>query len=174
MSYFSKFPTDIYDLTAPNAVQPYYIVTRDIVRRVKLKDKLLSNVFAYDEYDIQEGERPDILADQFYGDSNLAWIILLTNEIHDIHEEWPKTERELRKSIAAKYTNVYDVHHYEKPQTSGNTTVYVRCNSTDTGAVAITNQVYEQRKNEEKRRIKVLRRELVQEFIEEFGNLIGE
>ena len=33
-------------------------------------------------------ERPDILAHQFYGTSKLAWVILITNEIHDLYEDW--------------------------------------------------------------------------------------
>jgi hypothetical protein len=186
MSYFSKFPEIIYDLTKPGSTVDNIFIAKDIIRRVKLKENLSTSVFAYDEYDIQEGERPDILAHQFYNDAELAWIILLTNEIHDVLEEWPRTENELRKVIAKKYENPESVHHYERPQASGDATIMVQTTSqfytmvTGVGvtqsfaSVAVTNRQYEQRENEKKRRIKILRSSLVQEFIEEFNNLIGD
>lgn len=171
MSYFSKFPNTIYDITAEGADEQL-IVVKDIVRRVKLKDSLVNNVFSYDEYDIKEGERPDILAHQFYGDSNLAWVILLTNEIHDIHQDWPKTERELNATIVAKYDNPDAVMFTERPQESGNAQLYVRCTSGESGSRDITYRQYEQRRNEEKRRIKILRKELLTEFLEQFEEII--
>lgn len=173
MSYFAKFPTTLYDLTAPGSTTTKLLEVKDIIRRVKLKSVLESNIFAYDPYDIKEGERPDILADQFYGDSDLAWVILLTNEIHDLYEDWPLTERELSKMVAEKYTNPEDLHHYERPQDSGDTSKKVRCcNATNPNTTAVTNREYELRLNEEKRRIKILRREILSDFIEQFEELI--
>lgn len=164
----------LYDITAPGSDNETIIAVKDIIRRTKLKDSLLTNVFAYDEYDIQEGERPDTLAHQFYGDSNLAWVILLTNEIHDVHQDWPKTERALKKVIAEKYDNPDAVMFTERPQDSGDGTIYVRCMSGESGSRDITYRVFEQRKNEERRRIKILRRELLTEFVEQFDELIRE
>jgi len=186
MSYFSKFPNLIYDLTKPGETDTRFVIAKDIVRRVKLRENIQNNVFAYDEYDIQEGERPDILAHSFYNDSDLAWIILLTNEIHDIYEEWPRTERELRKFINNKYSNPQAIHHYERPQASGDPEVMVRTTETTytivtnigvtqtLNSIAVTNQLYEERLNETKRRIKILRPSLVSSFVEEFEDMIGD
>ena len=261
-SYFRKFPEMLYDLTPP-ATTTYevggktnIIVTKDIIRRVALKSKFRDNAFAYDSYDIKDGDRPDIVAEKFFGDSKLAWIILVTNEIHDIYEDWCLSERELAKVIERKYggpgpyqvygtdTNyagyrgyfypVYtdinyaiaqdkinggvgathphsfteyntvtfympnsysnhaktspdtsgdwklytenssssDIHHYERNQTSGDPKIKIIVNN-GVGATAITNKQYEEERNESKRQIKILRRELVQDFIEEFETLVA-
>jgi hypothetical protein len=171
MSYFKKFPTVGYTPDSVTGDTDFRIVT-DILRRVALRSSLVEDAFLYDEYDIREGERPDIIADQFYGDSNLHWVILITNEIHDIVTEWPLSTRELQALINGKYTNPQGVHHYERNATSGDTTVKVYCNQSDTGATAVSNADYETRLNEEKRRIKLLKKEALSEFIEEFEDLI--
>jgi len=103
MSYFAQFPNMLYDYTKPGSQSTNLIIVKDIIRRVKLNSSVASSIFAYDEYDIQEGERPDILAHQFYNSSKLAWVILLTNEIHDLYEDWPRTGRELSNMINKKY-----------------------------------------------------------------------
>ena len=64
------------------------------------------------------------------------------------------------------------IHHYEKNQTSGDTKIKVIVNN-EVGATAITNKQYEEERNETKRQIKILRRELVQDFIEEFESLVA-
>ena len=186
MSYFSKFPTMLYDITKPGSNTEHIIVTKDIIRRVKLKGGIADNVFSYDPYDIQEGERPDILAHQFYSSSSLAWVILITNEIHDVYEDWPRTERELRKMITKKYTNPDAHHHYERPQASGDTKVMVKTTSqfydlsTGIGTTqnfaysSLSNRQYEERENEKKRQIKILRPALLQDFIKEFDEIIGD
>ena len=172
MSYFKKFPTVSYTQSDIDANNVDFKIVTDILRRVALRSSLVDDAFLYDEYDVRDGERPDIVADQFYGDSALHWIILTTNEIHDIMTEWPLSTRELNAMINKKYTNPQGVHHYERKATSGDTTVKVYCNQTDTGATAVSNSEYETRLNEEKRRIKLLKKEVLSEFIEEFDDLI--
>ena len=272
MSYFTHFPTMVYDFSEEGTSTKNLIVVKDIIRRVKLNSRVANSVFSYDEYDIQEGERPDILAHQFYNSSKLAWVILVTNEIHDVYEDWPRTGRELNNMINKKYggsgpyvvkgtetstghsysgvngyyyplflsakeANEYDrrqgfsgsshmhnfsefpsstfympdgvnrghakttydsslykmwtinsgpegIHHYERPQLSGDTskkiittdTTYVTYPSPGTTQVLasdiITNRQYEERLNEERRRIKILRPNLVQEFVQEFNQII--
>jgi hypothetical protein len=272
MSYFAQFPNMLYDYTKPGSQSTNLIIVKDIIRRVKLNSSVASSIFAYDEYDIQEGERPDILAHQFYNSSKLAWVILLTNEIHDLYEDWPRTGRELSNMINKKYggsgpyalkgtdtsvghsysgkngyyyplflnakdANEYDrlqgyaggshihnfsefpsttfympngvnrghasfsfdnglyrlwtpnsgpdgVHHYERPQLSGDTTKHVRTTETTyvtypspgttqtLSSLIITNRQYEEAENEKKRRIKILRANLVQEFVNEFKLII--
>jgi hypothetical protein len=171
MSYFKKFPTVAYT-NDDTDLNPEFKIVTDILRRAALRSSLVEDAFLYDEYDVREGERPDIIADQFYGDSNLHWVVLITNEIHDINTEWPLTTRELQAMINKKYSNPQAVHHYERNATSGDTKVKVYCNQTDAGATAVSNAEYETRLNEEKRRIKLLKKEALSEFVDEFENLI--
>ena len=78
------------------------------------------------------------------------------------------------------------VHHYERPQASGDTTKKIITTettyqlTTSPGVVqtfdsdVITNKQYEENLNESKRRIRILKANLVQEFIDEFERIIGE
>ena len=185
MSYFQHMPNMYYDFSKQGDTEANIIITKDIIRRVKLNSRVANHAFAYDFYDVQEGERPDIVAHQFFNSSKFAWVLLVTNEIHDIYEEWPRTERELRNMIVKKYgSNADAIHHYERPQASGETTKKIRTTEstytvvTSSGTTqtlnsdAITNRVYEERLNETKRQIKILRPNLLQEFIEEDREII--
>ena len=43
---------------------------------------------AFEEFYIPEGVRPDNVAQQFYGDPELDWIVLISNNITDIYSQW--------------------------------------------------------------------------------------
>ena len=46
-------------------------------------------------YIIKNGERPDTLAYDAYGDSTLDWVIFLTNGIVDPYKDWILDEKQL-------------------------------------------------------------------------------
>lgn len=112
--YFQRFPRTYYTLDDLNSVQ---LVT-NIMVRVIFSDEIKNNLSVYDEYDIRDGETPEILADIFYDNPELHWIILHTNEILDPRFEWPLSQHNFNSYIQSKYTNVNGVHHYE--DSSGN------------------------------------------------------
>ena len=56
---------------------------------------------------------PEILADKFYNDPQLHWIILHANEIHDARFDWPLTVPNLVSYVEAKYPSREAIHHYE-------------------------------------------------------------
>tara|TARA_Y100000004_G_C8613117_1_gene285578 strand:- start:263 stop:490 length:228 start_codon:yes stop_codon:yes gene_type:complete len=69
-------------------------------------------------------------------------------------------------------STLYDVHHYTVFQTSGDTTKTIECNSTQPGAVAVTNYDYEIDLNEKKRSINLLRNDYLGPFLDEFKRLL--
>ena len=81
--YFRKFPLLAY--TLDDGVSYQYVP--DILRRVKLSEEIKRNKAFFDKYDIMDGETPEIVADKFYGDPTLHWIVLLANEIIDTANE---------------------------------------------------------------------------------------
>lgn len=107
--YFTKFPKTYYTLDNRKTVQ---IVT-NILARVIFTDEVKNNFSAYDEYDIEDGDTPEILAYKLYGDSNLHWIILCLNDILDPRFEWPLDTYTLTKFVENKYASINGVHHYE-------------------------------------------------------------
>ena len=86
-----------------------------------LRTKVRTNVLFFDTYDVKEGETPEIIADKLYGDSQLHWVILMTNDITDRYHQWPMSTPQFLAFINDKYDNVDGVHHYEIAQSSGDT-----------------------------------------------------
>ena len=83
--YFQKFPQTFYSLDNRASVQ---VVTNFLLRSV-FPDEIKNNFTAFDEYDVRDGETPENLAFELYGDTNLHWIILHANEILDPRFDWP-------------------------------------------------------------------------------------
>ena len=106
--YFKSFPYTYYSLDNTATAQ---LIT-NITTRIALSDEVKNNLSIYDEYDIKDGETPEIVADRFYGNPQLHWIILHTNEILDARFDWPLTSDNLNKYIAGKYASASAVHHH--------------------------------------------------------------
>ena len=172
MSYFVNFPTLMYDpiSTGDNAK----LVT-NILKRVRMRANMKKNVVMLDQNDIKENETPEIVADKHHVSSHYHWVVMLLNNISDVHHDWPKSTRQIQKYISTKYTSAQleEVHHYEIAQTSGDTTVKIEVeNTTYPGASPVSNLEYETALNEEKRKIDLLRNDYLGYFTEEFANLI--
>ena len=175
--YFSKFPQGNYDLTGNGNAK---LVT-DLMRRVKVRSKIVNEASLYDKYDVPSGEKPEDTAFKHFGDPELHWVILLTNNITDRYYGWPLTDQDFEKYITNKYANPDAVHHYEITQSSGSQTGSglddyshkIEVNSTTSGAQSVSNRQYEQRLQDEKRSIKLLQPGYLGVFIEEFDKLIS-
>jgi hypothetical protein len=107
--YFEKFPKTFYSLDDRTSIQ---LVT-NILLRVVVSEELRNNYSVFDEYDILEGETPEILAYKLYGDANLHWIILHFNEVIDPRFDWLLYYWQLQKLVENKYKDGNAVHHYE-------------------------------------------------------------
>ena len=167
MSYFERFPLYAYDL---EDTQNQTLIT-DILRRVNLKSNVAANTLVFDEYNVQDGEQPDIVARKYYGDSELHWIIVTVNNITSRYD-WPLDQVALSEFVNDKYDNPNGIHHYEINATSGDTTKKLIVASDTDGATAITNYEHEETLNDNKRRIRILDRAFVSKFTDEFRNLI--
>ena len=53
------------------------------------------------------------MADRFYSNPELHWLILHYNEIIDPRFDWPLDTNNLNRQVASKYANVNGIHHYE-------------------------------------------------------------
>ena len=104
--YFKDFPNIFYTYNINN--QNVLKVVKDVTVNVRLRKQILESISLYDEYDIQEGETPDILAARYYGDSQYHWVIMLTNEKYDYLNDWPMPSAVLNDYIREKY-NKYKI-----------------------------------------------------------------
>lgn len=173
-SYFSYFPQIYYDAVGNGN---FKIVT-NILRRVKVKQGLKEVGAFFDEYDVDSEMTPEIVSEQVYGNQKYYWIILLFNEIKDRYYDWPLTASQFETYVNDKYDDINGIHHYEITQESGPTTSIddshkIQVNSTVSGATAVTNYEYEERLQNKKRRIRLLKPEFLELFVEEFKTLAG-
>ena len=107
--YFKSFPFTFYTLDNTTTVQ----VVTNITNRTNITDKVKQNLSLFDEYDIKDGETPELLADKFYNNPELHWLILHYNDIIDPRFDWPLDTNNLSRYTAGKYANVTGIHHYE-------------------------------------------------------------
>jgi hypothetical protein len=107
--YFKSFPYTFYSLDNATTVQ----VVTNITNRIILSEETKNNLSLYDEYDIKDGETPELVADKFYNNPELHWLILHYNDILDPRFDWPLDTNNLNRYLTGKYNDVNAVHHYE-------------------------------------------------------------
>jgi hypothetical protein len=175
MAYFDRFPMMAYDVKG----NEQYKLLPNILKRVKLRTGIRSGSFLFDNYDVTDGERPEDVAFKLYGDAELHWVVLMTNNVTDRYYQWPLSAPQFAEHLTDKYGagNEDAVHHYEKTQDSGPTSSrdnshLVECNSDDGDPSIISNRDYEYRKQDEYRQIRLLDPQYLDMFIEEFDGLI--
>ena len=115
-NYFRKLPNlDYPTLLKTKQSNTDYVETKNLFRRVKIREDLFSNFVVFDQYKIVGDERPDNVAEKVYGDDNLDWVILMSNNIIDVKNEWPMTQSDLNTYTNEKYTQkeLTYIHHYE-------------------------------------------------------------
>ena len=76
--YFDSFPIIQYGSTDGTIK-----TATNLLRRVAIRSKVKTNASLFDTYDIKSGETPEIIADKFYDDPELHWVIMLVNNVTD-------------------------------------------------------------------------------------------
>ena len=203
MGYFRELPDLQYQNFLSSSLSSHsYIKVKNLFRRNKLRDDL-QNVFTiFDKYEIMEGARPDTIAEDFYGDSELDWVVLMTAGILNVRNEWPLSNRDLYEYAYELYGNeLNSVHHYETIEIkdsdgklilpkgkrvdkdftvsyydNGNywtkTGIYNLSTNINGSIGSVTNWEYETIKNDKKRSIYLLRRMYLQQFLNDMRNIM--
>jgi len=171
--YFENFPIIAYDSVGNGE----YKAVTDLLRRVALRSKVRSNVLVFDTYDVKQGETPEMLADKLYNDPELHWVILLINDITDRYHQWPMNNNQFIAYLNDKYSNVDATHHYEISQVSGDTTIKINIGTDNTehsGASIVTNREFEEERQDELRKIRLLNPIYIEPFVSEYQTLMKE
>lgn len=116
---------------------------------------------------MKDGETPEIVAEKVYGNPEYHWIIMLVNERFDYLADYPLTYDALLKYVEDKYGagNENATHHYI------NTDGYI-VDSSQAGATPVSNLQYEERVNENKRRIKIVSPNLIATVLNQFSEIL--
>ena len=184
MSYFRELPNLEYQsFLSSRKGSDEYLLVKNIFRRVKLRDDL-QNVFTiFNKYQIQEGARPDTVAEELYGSSQYDWVVLIGANIINVRNEWPLADRDIYRYSEQLYGNdINAVHHYETTEVkdSRGRLIFPAGKIVDSTftipdpnisiqtlnpVVGISNYEYEVRKNNKKRDIYVLKPSYLQQVI---------
>ena len=117
MSYFKELPNFEYIANFPNqSFNTDYVVAKNIFKRAKLRSDIASAITAFNYYQIVDNERPDQVAAKVYDNADLDWVILTTNNITNINQQWPLDNNSFYKYLLDKYGSDEElgkVHHYE-------------------------------------------------------------
>ena len=166
MAYFRYFNKINYDVRGVKNNVNIDVIT-NILERVRLKLNFIQNQAFFAQHHIIDGETPEFLAYKYYGDTELHWIILYSQQATNPYYDWPLTYFDLKKFVNKKYgvANINATHHYEDADN-------YEVDSTASGATAITNFIYEETLNDAKRNLTVIRSEYVSNVVNEFKKLL--
>jgi hypothetical protein len=117
MGYFKELPNFQYIANFPNqSFNDDYVVAKNIFKRAKIRTDIANAVTAFEYYQIVDNERPDQVAAKVYDNAELDWVILTTNNITNINQDWPLDNNSFYKYLIDKYGSEEElgkVHHYE-------------------------------------------------------------
>ena len=197
--YFRKLPNLNYpSLLKDRESNIDFVQTKNLFRRAKVREDLFDNFMQFDKYKIIGDERPDNVAQKVYDNDDLDWVVLMSNNIIDIKNEWPLTQSQLNEFINEKYTaqQLVSIHHYETLELRDNKNQLIlpaglvvdadfNMEYLSGGQVRSTNSLvdgrpvkavtffdYENDLNEQKRNINVLKPELLGVFIKDFERIM--
>ena len=191
MYYFRELPDLEYQSPLKHKTSSdEYVRVKNLFRRIKLRDDL-QNVFTlFNKYVIEDGKRPEVVAEELYGKQSLDWVVLITAGITNVRDQWPLSDYQIYRYSEEKYGEyLNDIHHYETREVkdSRNRVILPAGKVVDSTftipnpdnprttlnpVAGVSNYDYEVTKNNRKRTIYVLRREYLQQYLNDFRNIM--
>ena len=117
MGYFRELPNILYPSPVPSKRSTADMVEiKNLFRRAKLFDYVSDAASLFDKYIVEDGERPDTIANSIYGNPRLDYVIIIVAGITNIHQQWPIQDFQMYDFALAKYgseTEMNKIHHYE-------------------------------------------------------------
>ena len=196
MAYFDLFSDLLLPSFSDNRNSSYdYVRVKNLFKRGKIRDDFFQNATVFDKYSIVGDARPDNVAQTLYNSADLDWVILISNNIINVREEWPMSQADFNNYLQNKYGTelLQEIHHYETKEvrdTEGNLLLqeglivdadfefkysnfgtYMTRSGSEL-VTSVSNYEFEQRKNDAKRTIYVLRQEYLQVVIDDMRELM--
>ena len=176
--YFRNIPDFEYvNRTKDGQFISNYTQVKNFFKKGKIREDLFQDLTVFEKYSIRGDDRPDNVAYEIYGDATLDWVVLLSNNIVNIYNEWPLNQQAFESYVLDKYgtlAKLDEIHHYESNEvkdssgviifpkgvrvSAGQSVSYFEPLSDEQVTVnplskAVTNYQYEQSINDKKRRI---------------------
>jgi hypothetical protein len=115
MNYFDLFPNVELPSFSDKRRSSYdYITLKNLFKRGRVRNDIYGNVTSFSKYLVLDGERPDTVARKLYDNEQLDWIILLSNNIINVQDEWPMGQYEFQRYLDNKYSKeqLGEIRHY--------------------------------------------------------------
>ena len=161
--YFDNFPSFLYPFKINGKTE--HKLVKDISQNVRVRTEILANITLYDEYDVRDGDTPEIISEKVYGSPLYHWVVMLCNNKFNYVDDFPLPIPELEAHITSKYGvgHEYDTHHYV------NNKGFIVDSSQGN---SVSNYDYETTVNESKRRIKLISPSLLNTILKNFKDII--
>ena len=191
MSYFRELPNIRYPSFLKEKTSSFdYVEAKNIFRRTKLRDDLQNNFTLFEKYVIPGEARPDNVAQELYGSDQFDWVVLIVAGINNVRNEWPLNARDLYNYCLDKYGDALNsVRFFETTEVkdSSGRLILPKGKVVDSNftipkpgaptatlnpVVGISNFEYETRLNDDKRSIFILRRGYLQDFVNDFREVM--
>ena len=192
MGYFRELPDleyQVFDKSLKNSSSDY-VKVKNFFRRVKLRNGIYNVATIFVKYQIQEGARPETVAEELYGDPELDWVVIISGGITSIRNDWPLSDRDIYRYSEQKYgENLNSIKHYITKEVRDSedrlilpagkvvNSSFTINNPDNKGSflnpvTAITNYEYEVEKNNKKRQIYLLKPTYLQQFINDMRSIM--
>ena len=193
-TYFRQLPNLDYPSLANDRTSAYdYDQVKNIFKRAVLREDVVNSYFQFNQYLIEGDDRPDNVASKVYGDANLDWVVLTTNNVINVRDEWPMSQNDLQNYLTNKYTSteLSYVHHYEtlkivdsyqkliQPKgitvEEGHSITFLDrgVSRTESKIEEITYLQHEIALNDKKREINVLQKQYVELYLRDMTNIMS-
>ena len=192
-NYFSYLPNITYAIGVDNAGHTNDIILKDYYRLMRLTDESFREATLYNQYVVKNGERPDQISYDTYGDEQYYWVILQINNIIDFSKGWPLSNEELETYIINKYGSIEassSVSHWETQEVTdeeGNVVLesglvvpedfifYYYPDPAETTMLSsfptsVSYSEHERRLNEDKETIILLDKKYIYDYVREYRN----
>ena len=194
MGYFRELPNLLYQSFLPSKNSSLdYVEAKNLFRRTKLRDDLQNIFTLFDKYEIPDDYRPENVAEDFYGSDELDWVVLMNANIVNVRDEWPLSNRDIYDYALNKYGDeLNETRFYETKEIKDSKgrlilpegkvvdsdfvlSYYDGGNEEVKGVnvrTGISNYIYEVRLNDKKRSIYLLKPSYLQQFLNDFREVM--
>ena len=193
MGYFTNFPKVSLPSFADNRSSSLdFVNSTNLFKRGRIREEIIGSVSAFERFSINGDDRPDNVAFKVYGDSSLDWVILISNNILNVRDEWPMNQYDFQRYIDNKYSTslLTQIHHYESKEVRNSQGLLLQQSGiwvdadhsfswsengkkyTQTGTTSVSNLQFEEDRNNKKRSINVIRSRYLEVIKEDMRELL--
>lgn len=176
-----------------------FLVAKNLWRRAEIIEEYKTSLTMFDEYIVQNGERPEDIALHLYKNPFYNWTILIINDIVNYHDQWPRTQKQLEEYVNEKYIPTDTEPNRGPLSTKHHITTELRDSANNiivpagkvvpsnfsvsyfNGSVlvsanpvqSITNYQYEEELNSKKEKIQIVRPNFIEDFVAKYYYIIA-